>query len=117
MHVWPNFQFYGLLFIKATMWVQKKLLLVGDTRKWENAVEEEKCFGALLIDLSKAFDCLFQELLIEKSHAYGFDLPALKLIQSYLSTENKGPKLMRRISHEKKFYLEYCKIYSRSFIF
>ena len=103
------------------MWVQKKLqhtvLLVGDTRKWENAVEKGKCFGALLIDLSKAFDCLFQELMIEKSHAYGFDLPALKLIQSYLSTENKGPKLMRRISHEKKFYLEYCKIYSRSFIF
>ena len=92
-------------------------MLVGDTRKGENAVEKVKCFGALLIDLSKAFNCLSHELLIAKSHACGFDLPALKLIQCYLSTENKGPKLMQRISHEKKFYLEYYKVYSRSFVF
>ena len=53
--------------------------------KWKNAVDKGKCFGALLTDLSKAFDCLSHELLIAKLHAYGFDLPALKLIDSYLS--------------------------------
>ena len=31
-------------------------------------------FGALLADLSKAFDCLSYELLIAKLHAYGFDM-------------------------------------------
>ena len=73
--------------------------------KWKNAVDKGKCFGALLTDLSKAFDCLSHELLIAKLHAYGFDLPALKLIDSYLSNR----KLMLLIAHGKKFYLEYRK--------
>ena len=40
--------------------------------------------GAVLMDLSKAFDCLNHDLLIAKLNAYGFDKNALKYIQSYL---------------------------------
>ena len=39
--------------------------------------------GALLTDLSKAFDCIDHELLIAKLYAYGFDNDALKFIYSY----------------------------------
>ena len=53
--------------------------------KLENGVDKGKWFEAFLTDLSKAFDCLSHELLIAKLHPYGFDLPALELIQSYLS--------------------------------
>ena len=53
--------------------------------KWKNAVDKEKVFGALLTDLSKAFDCLPHELIIAKLNAYGFNLTALKLMHSYLS--------------------------------
>ena len=53
--------------------------------KWKNAVDKGKMFGALLTDLSKALDCLNHELLIAKLNAYGFTLPALKLIHNYLS--------------------------------
>ena len=53
--------------------------------KWKRSVDEGKVFGALLTDLSKAFDCLHHELLIAKLNAYDFSLPALRLINDYLS--------------------------------
>ena len=41
--------------------------------------------GALLMDLSKAFDCIDHELLIAELHPYEFNTNALKMIYSYLS--------------------------------
>ena len=50
-------------------------------------------FGALLTDLSKAFDCLNHDLLIAKLNAYGFSLPALRLIHDYLSSRKQGTRI------------------------
>ena len=50
-------------------------------KKWKRSVD----FGALLTDLSKAFDYLEHELLVAKLNAYGFSLPALRLIHDYRS--------------------------------
>ena len=52
---------------------------------WKSEVDKGKVFGALLTDLSKAFDSLSHELIIAKLNAYGFSLPALKLVENYLS--------------------------------
>ena len=49
------------------------------------AVDSGQMFGALLTDLSTAFDCLDNELLIAKLNAHGFSLPASKLVYEYLS--------------------------------
>lgn len=40
----------------------------------------KEVFGALLTDLSKAFDFLDYETLITKLNAYGFSVPGLKFI-------------------------------------
>ena len=46
-------------------------------------------FGALLTDLSKAFDCIPDDLIIAKLEAYGFHIDALKLIHDYLSNRKQ----------------------------
>ena len=75
--------------------------------KWKNAVDKGKVFGALLTDLSKAFDCLPHELIIAKLNAYGFNLPALKLMHSYLSHRKQGTKVNHAYSswEEILFYV------------
>ena len=49
--------------------------------------------GAILTDLSKAFDCLKHDLLIAKLNAYGFDNSSLKFILSYLSERKHRTKV------------------------
>ena len=58
--------------------------LLSMLEKWKSAVDNKKVFGALLTDLSKAFDCLSHDLLIAKLNAYGFSMTALRPVQIYL---------------------------------
>ena len=62
-------------------------------KKWRESLDEGGACGALLTDLSKAFDCLPHELIIAKLHAYGVDMPSLKLINSYLSKRRQRIKI------------------------
>ena len=61
--------------------------------KWKSAVGNKRNVGALLTDLSKAFDCFPHELLLAKLNACGFSLPALRLVQSYLSNRKQITKI------------------------
>ena len=61
--------------------------------KWKAAVDKGKVFEVLLTDLSKAFDCLNHKLLIAKLNAYGFTLPALKLVHDYLSDKKQRTRV------------------------
>ena len=72
--------------------------LLALLEKWKRAVDSGQMFGALLTDLSKAFDCLDHELLIAKLNAYGFSLPALKLVHDYLSNRKQRTKVNRTYS-------------------
>ena len=62
------------------------------------AVDNKKTFGALLTDLSRAFDCLPHDLLVAKLNAYGFSLPALRLVPSYLSNRKQRTKINSKFS-------------------
>ena len=75
--------------------------------KWQGAVDDRKVFAAILADLSSVFDCFFYELIIAKINAYGFSLPALKLIYDYLSKRQQRTEIDQNSVHGKRFYLEY----------
>ena len=49
--------------------------------------------GTVLMDLSKAYDCLPRNLLLEKLSAYGFDESAITLIANYLSNRYQRVKI------------------------
>ena len=60
--------------------------LIAMIEKWKKCLDGDGGFaGAVLMDLSKAFDTINHELLIAKLGAYGFQESALHLVQSYLS--------------------------------
>ena len=66
--------------------------------KWKKALDKRHIAGALLTDLSKAFDCMNHELLIAKLDAYGIHKSALKLILSYLSDRKQRTKVNNSFS-------------------
>ena len=47
--------------------------LVAMLEAWKLAIDDKGYAGAILTDLSKAFDCLKHDLLIAKLDAYGFN--------------------------------------------
>ena len=55
--------------------------------KWKKILDEKGFCGAVLMDLSKAFDTINHDLLIAKLHAYGFEKSAPKLLLNYLSNK------------------------------
>ena len=47
-------------------------LLIRLIENWKKSLDQNKFVGAVLMDPSKAFDCIPHDLLIAKMHAYGF---------------------------------------------
>ena len=72
------------------------LLAIIDS--WNKALDKGHVAGALLTDLSKAFDCINHELLIAKLDAYGFDKASLKYILSYLTDRQHRTKINNSFS-------------------
>ena len=67
--------------------------LVAMIEKWKKSLDSKGSFGALLTDLSKAFDCIPHELMIAKPDAYGFDLKALIRAFNYLRNRKQRVKI------------------------
>ena len=61
--------------------------------KWKSTTDNKRSFGALLTNLSKAFDCLSHDLLIAKLNAYGFNMSALQFVHSYLKNRMQRTKI------------------------
>ncbi len=67
--------------------------LVSMIENWRAALDKRGYAGAVLMDLSKAFDCINHDLLIAKLHAYGFSIDSLKMIKDYLSNRKQRVKI------------------------
>ena len=61
--------------------------------KWRKSIDSGNKSGAVLTDLSKAFDCLPHDLFIAKLHAYDFSREALNYIYSYLTNRRQRVKM------------------------
>ena len=64
----------------------------------EKIVEYGGAFGALLTDLSKAFDSIPHDLFIAKLEAYGFQTDVLNLVYDYLSHRKQRVKINEAFS-------------------
>ena len=66
--------------------------LINLIEKWRSHLDKSGIIGTILLDLSKAFDCLPHDLLIAKLEAYGFNNDSLHMINSYLSGRKQRVK-------------------------
>ena len=72
--------------------------LLAMTEKWRKCLDKGGISGAILTDLSKAFDCILQDLLMAKLAAYGFDYQSLRIMESFLSNRQQRTKINNAFS-------------------
>lgn len=68
-------------------------MLIRLIEDWKKALDDKKIVGAVLMDLSKAFDCISHDLLIAKIHAYNFSIDTLTFFYSYLKRCKQNVKI------------------------
>lgn len=66
---------------------------------WKHALDKNEYLAAILMDLSKAFDCLPHDLLLLKLNAYGLSKSSLDLLYSYLTNRKQCVKLNQNLSN------------------
>ena len=69
--------------------------LLAMVENCKKALDQGNEYGALLTDLSKAFDCLLHDLIVAK---LGFSTESLKLINSYLTERKQRVKMNDQFS-------------------
>ena len=77
-------------------------VLIHLFEEWREKLDKNFVVGAVLMDLSKAFDCIPQDLIIAKLAAYGIERKTLRLIYSYL----KGRKQCVKVNNTYSDYNE-----------
>ena len=80
-HLEASFRSFLAAFRKGLGCQSTLLRLLED---WRKPLDKRECVAAILMDLSKGFDCLPHQLLIAKLKAYRLAEEAVKLLESYL---------------------------------
>ena len=77
-------------------------VLISLLEEWREKLDKNFVVGAVLMDLSQAFDCIPHDLITAKLAAYGIERKNLRLIYSYL----KGWKQCVKINNTYSNYNE-----------
>ena len=67
-------------------------VLIRLIENWRHALDN-LFTGAVLMDLSKAYNCIPHDLLIAKLHVYGLDFDAITFLHNYLKHRNQSVKI------------------------
>ena len=70
--------------------------------EWREHLDENLVVGAVLTDLSKAFDCIAHDLLIAKLAAYAFSDTALRYVYFYLTNREQCVRINNTYSSYQK---------------
>ena len=62
-------------------------------QRWQNELDNSGLVGTILMDLSKAYDCLPHDLIIAKFEAYGLSKSSLSLLLDYLTSRKQRVKI------------------------
>ena len=62
-------------------------------QKWQKELDSSEIVGTILMDLSKAYDCLPHDLVIGKLEAYGLDTNSLRFLFDYLGCRKQRTKM------------------------
>ena len=79
---------YGFRKAHSTQHALFKLL-----QSWQQVLDNGGFIGTILMDLSKAYDCIPHNLLIAKLECYGVDKASLRLLLDYLTRRKQLTKV------------------------
>ena len=79
-------------------------VLIRLIENWRHASDNNLFTGAVLMDLSKAFDFIPHDLLIAKQHAYGLDFDTITFLHNYLKHRKQSVKINSISIFFKKLY-------------
>ena len=76
---------------------------------WKLALDKKHVVGAILMDLSKAFDCMPYDLLVAKLMSYSVGHQTVSFIGNYLSNRKQRIKMALIMVHGTKLLKECCR--------
>ena len=91
--------------------------LVRLIENWTHALDNTLFTSAVLMDLSKAFDCIPHNLLIAKLYACGLDFNTVTFLHNYLKHRKQSVKINNissfselyiRVYHKRQYWVRSC---------